>query len=195
MINARLQVINYEGIEWEEYLKKHYLIDIFLPVLKEYPENIIRKGVLKYIVSTYSLDSDAVIISLEWKCNKQKIFNKCGLPDSLWEDIGLLKNENVLKSINKWLNFQESDVWVQLCTLRDLRVEMQMSANSKILKSSGEIDYSQKFLNATYANDLQKMIKDLEQQLIQNNPILKEGYKEVYKASRRNTKSVEDFIQ
>lgn len=194
MINARLQVLSYDGDDWEMYLQKYYLIDIFSSVLKEYPENGIRKGIIWFIVSAYSVDSDAIIISMEWKKNKHLIFKKSGLPELLWDDVGLLHNDGVLKAINRWLNFQDSDVFVQLSTLRDLRVEMQLSANSKILKSSGEIDYSQKYLNATYASNLQKMIKELELELIQGNPILKEAYKEVIKANKKNTVSVEDFL-
>lgn len=195
MINAFVSVQNYSGDDWEAYLEKICLIDIFQPIIKQYPENTVRKGIITYIALAYSIESDAIVMGMDWKRNKMLIFKRANLADSLWNDVGMLQEEAVLNSVNRWLNFQDSSTFVQLSVLRDLRTEMQFSANSKILKSSGEVDYSQKFLNAGYAQELKKMIKDLESELLQNNILLKDAVKEVKAVKIKNTMSVESFAK
>lgn len=195
MINAFVSVQNYDGDDWESYLEKICLLDIFSEIIKAYPENSIRKGIIAFIALAYSIDSDAVVLGMDWKKNKTIIFQRTGLPQSMWQEVGEFKSDAVLKSINRWINMADSDTWVQLSVLRDLRQEMQSSANSPIRKSSGEIDFSQKYLNAGYANELKKMIRDLESELIQNNLKLKDAVKEIKNHKVKQTMSVESFAK
>ncbi len=100
----------------------------------------------------------------------------------------------VLSTSHKWLKYQNSNVFTQLCVLKDLRLEMQISANSPILKGEN-IDYDQKFKNAGYVKDLSKMIIDCESELIQQSEKLKEAYREVKQAvGNKNTKTTEEIF-
>lgn len=191
MINAYSSLMEYKYGDWEQYLKKIAMYDIFKDVIHEYKDKDTVTCVIRYILWAYSVESDMVVLNTDWHKNKQAIFEKAMvLPrKNLYEDLILLKNENVLNTINKWLTYQDNDTFTTVQTLKDLRNEMQISCLTDIKKASGEIDYSQKFLNAKYAVDLKQMIKDLESELIQNNQSLKEAVTEIKKA-KRNTSTV-----
>lgn len=195
MISPFHSIISYEEDNWEDFLNRVLLIDIFAPVINEYKNRDTLKGVIRFIVYAYSVDSDKIILGRDWKKNKQEIFEFVLIKpeSSSYEDLVLLKNEAVVQSINKWIEFQDNDTFTQLQVLKDLRVEMQISALSQIKKSSGEVDYDQKFRNAKYAEDLKKMIKDLESELIQNNERLKDAVKEVKVAKSKFTVSPATF--
>jgi hypothetical protein len=186
MTNPFQAIVTYEEDSWEDYLSQILLIDIFMPVIKEYEDKQVLKSVIRYIAYAYSHDSDKIILGEDWHKNKKQIFEFVMIkPESKsYEDLVLLKNKAVIDAIHNWLSFQERDTFTQMQMLKDLRVEMQISAVSSIKKSSGEIDYSQKYLNATYANELKKMIKDLESELIQNDTLLREAAKEVRQARK-----------
>jgi hypothetical protein len=188
-------VVSYEENNWEEYLDRILLIHVFSPVIKEYSNRDTLRGVIRYIAYAYSVDSDKIILGRDWKKNKQEIFEFVLIkPESKsYEDLVLLKNEAVVESIHRWVDFQQNESFAQLQILKDLRVEMQISCLSEIKKSSGEIDYSQKYLNATYANELKTMIKDLESELIQNNQKLKDAVKEARVAKSSFTISPATF--
>jgi len=101
-----------------------------------------------------------------------------------------------LQSIIKWLDFQDNDVFTQLMVFKQLKLEMQLSANSPLKNSSGQIDYDQKFKNANYAMDLRKKINDLEKELIQNSPTLSQFVKEVKTVvKKKTTTGVEEFVK
>lgn len=192
MISAYNSLITYKEGEWEDYLEKLCLIDIFSPLLKAYPDKGHFSSVVKYILWAYSVESDMLVIGSDWLKTKRKIFEKaCVKPEGhFYEELVLLKKPEVIDTIQKWLEFQDNDLFAQIQILKDLRVEMQISCNSPIRKSSGEIDFSQKFLNAQYSMDLKKMIKDLESELIQNNPQLKDAIKDFKDVKKSAGKSV-----
>lgn len=192
MVNAYSELISYDGFDWEDYLNRICLIDIFkdlIPLFKD--KDALTQGI-RYIVWTYSNQSDCITLGTDWHENKKRIFYKTLLPDSYFQDLVELKNPIIVETIKRWIEFQDDATFSQLTMLKELKLEMQQSANSKILKSSGEIDFDQKFKNAGYVNDLKKDIDDLEQELIQNSPKLKEGVKEV-RTKAKNTIGAESF--
>jgi hypothetical protein len=197
MIQAFHEIVSYDGDDWQEFLDKCLVIDIFTPVIKEYQDIQKLKSVIRYILYTYSQQSDKIILGMEWQKNKQQIFEFVQVkPEKgLYEDLVLLKNDAVLLTVQRWLDHQDGDSFKQLQTLKDLRVEMQLSSISKIIKSSGEVDYTQKFLNAEYANKLKVMIKDLESELIQNDSKLKDAVKEFSheNGKRKNSRNVGSY--
>lgn len=216
MINAFSELTTYQGNAWEEFLEQCSVIHIFKPILDRFTDNGVRRPVIQYIVRCYSLDSPDLVIGMEWGKNKKIIFEKLMLPPLMFHELVLFDNifedgkgefelqekwekdkdiEAIKLSINRWLNNQDSEVFVQWAVLRELRQEMQNSATGPIKKSSGEIDYDQKFKNAKYANDLRDMIKDLEDELIQNSTLLKEAVKEVKAKKTKTTFGVESFIK
>jgi ribosomal protein S20 len=198
MISAYNSLITYSANEWEDYLHRIALYDIFKDLLKEYPDKEDFSCVVRYIVMAYSIDSDAVILNIDWQKNKQLIFEKTAKQSktNLYEVLVLLRNKVIVETIQRWLDFQDSDTFKQLQILKDLRCEMQLSSVSDIKKASLEIDYDQKFKNAKYSMDLKTMIKDLEAELIQNNVKLKEAYEDIKKASKnKGTVGVEHYAK
>lgn len=181
MISPFHQIVEYREDDWQEFLEQLLVVDIFMPVIKEYADVQNLKSVIRYILYAYSQQSDKVILGMDWQKNKQQIFEFVMVrpQKGLYEDLVLLKSEAVLETVQRWMDWQDADSFKMLQTLRDLRVEMQLSALSKIIKSSGEVDYSQKYLNAEYAIKLKGMIKELEAELIQNNIKMKDVVKEV----------------
>lgn len=194
MISAYNEIITFEGDDWEDYFTKVCLIDIFKDFINLFKDRSVLRQAIKYVAWAYSKDSDCVILRLDWLQNKRKIFDKALLHDVYYEDLVLLKNPIVVKTIHRWLEFQDSAIFSRLSMLKELQVEMQQSAISEIKKSSGEIDYDQKYKNACYVKDLGKMIDDLEQELLQNDSKLKMAVKEIRSASKnKNTIGVETF--
>jgi len=187
MTNAYQAIANYQENEWEQYLDKIMLVDIFSPLLKTYTDVDTFKVAIRYIVYAYSLESDKIIMGMDWGDNKKKIFEEVYAKPTkgLIDDLVYLKNQAVVETINKWIDFQDSDTFRMLQTLRDLRLEMQMSCLSDIKKSSGEVDYTQKYLNAEYAMKLKHQIRDLEQELVQKNPKMQSQVKEVRSAANK----------
>lgn len=214
MINAFAEIVSYSGPEWDDFLDKRSLLEIFKPVLQRYSDNSIRKGVINYIIKAYTLESQDIVIGMEWQRNKKIIFEKCMLPYDMHDELVLFENIHdcdagdfedkiekdkditaIRHSITKWLTFQDSQTFVQLSVLKDLQIEMQISANTFIKKSSGENDYDQKFKNAKYAMDLRVLIRTVEDELIQNNEKLKEAVQEVRKGKVKSTMGIESFIK
>lgn len=195
MINAYSDILAYDGEDWNDYLTKICLIDIFkdlIPLFKD--KQALTQGI-RYIVWAYSKDSDCVILGTDWVENKKRIFDKANLQKEYYYDLVELQNRIVLKTIQRWLDFQDSSVFSQLMMLKDLQQEMQESATTDIKNAQLEINYDQKFKNAKYVNELKIMIEDLEQELIQNNAKLKIAYREISNASNKikNTIGVETF--
>lgn len=192
MVNGFSEIINYEGEEWDDFLNKICLIDIFKELIIKYNgDRPLLKCFMKYIVYCYSKDSNMVLIETDWLKNKKKIFDAAGFkPEKEYLDATVyLQDETVLRTIKRWVDFQDDSIYTQSTVLKDLMVEMQVSANSPIKKSSGEIDFDQKFKNACYVKDLRSMIRDCETELISNSPKLKEAYKEVSKHLSNNAKN------
>lgn len=196
MINAYHSLIK-NNDDWEEYLNKITLFEIFKDVIEEYKDKETITCVIRYILYAYSVESDLLILATDWQKNKENIFEQAMVipRKEIHDDLVFLKNEKVVNVINKWLAWQDADVFRQLQTLKDLRHEMQTSCLTDIKKSSGEIDYSQKFLNAKYSIDLKVMIKDLESELVQNHPKLKDAVSEIKAVKRKNTVGVEMFAR
>lgn len=196
MINAFAALQNYNDNNWEEHLNNIGLYEVFKEIIHLYSDTDDRKCIIKYIIWTYSVESDRIVIGRDWLDNKKEIFEAANVKptQSLYNDLVLLKNDQILAVIIKWMNFQDSDTFKQLSVLKDLRVEMQTSSISSILKATGEQDFDQKFKNAKYAIELKSMIRDLEAELVQNNVSLKEAIKEVKVINKRkDTFGVENF--
>jgi len=198
MILAYNQIIEYEEDNWEDFFSKICLIDIFKELILKYGKDKQElRSFIRYIIWSYSKNSDKVILGDDWRENKKRIFDAAGFKPvkELLDATVNLQDDVVLKTIQKWLTYQDNNVFSQLCVLKDLQQEMQLSANSPIKKSSGEIDYDQKYKNACYVGDLRKMIMDLEDELIQMTPKLKDAIKDVRQSiNKKNTKSVEQIM-
>jgi len=200
MINPYSSIVSYDGDEWEDFLNKICLIDIFKELIIKYNDNRpLLKCFIRYIMYAYSKESNQILIGTDWLKNKKRIFEAAGFePLKEYEDATVyLQDELVLKTAKRWLDFQNEETLSQILVIKDLIVEMQLSANSPIKKSSGEIDFDQKFKNACYVKDLRLMLKDYEAEFIQNNVALKEAYKEVsinMNRKQKSTMGMETFL-
>ena len=206
MIIPIVDITRYDG-DWDEYLENICLYEIFKELILEFGADKEKlTGIIHYIVWAYSIDSDKLVIGSEWLANKKRIFKLCKeLPETgywnedfktTWHDaVVLLKSKTILFTIKKWLNYQNDDNFQTWCMLKDLISEFRIAANSPILKSTGEIDYEAKRKCAESVIDLMQKKSDVEQTFIQNNPKLKEAYKEITKVQRSQTNSfgVESF--
>lgn len=192
MVQPYQALTGYELNNWKNLFDELGLLDVFGELLGTFSAPESTRKIIRYIVWTYSANSERLVVGMEWETNKRNNFNHAGLPWDLWEPIGLLKDLTILRSIHGWLEYQDEPVFKQLQCLKDLKLEMQLSSVGRISKASSEMDYDQKYKNANYALELEKAIKQLENQLIQNNPVLKEAVKET-KFSRRTTVGAETF--
>lgn len=193
-------ITQYEGNEWETYLDKICLYEIFKDLISEFGhDKELVTSLIRYIVWSYSVESDKIVYGMEWLKNKNEIYKICGLANrvnNIYEDeetkttyhegIVLLKYRPILHTIKKWLNFQDDETFATRQMLSDLIVEMRLAANSPIIKSTGEIDYEAKRKCAETVIDLIEKKADIEQKFIQNNPRLKDAYSEINKASKKD---------
>ena len=197
MISAYNSLITYNGSEWEDYLERLSFIDIFGGLIKEFPDKGDFTCVIKYIVYAYSVESDMVVIGQDWDKTKKKIFEKVMArpKEDMYRALVHLQNDKVLKAIEKWLQYQNNEVWETLQTAQDLRAEMKLSCLTPIKKSSGELDFDQKHKNLMYCIELRKTIKELESELIQNSVTLKEAVKEIREVKQKKSFGLETVLR
>jgi hypothetical protein len=198
MIIPVKELTTYIGDDWQEYLDSMALFEVFKDLVYKYQgDPVFLKCSIKYIVWAYSKDSDKIVLGTDWIENKKRIFEASQLPpiDEVLTDFVFLKDEIVLTTIKRWIDLQDDDAWKELCMLKDLRSEMQLSANSQLKVGNGEgINYDQKFKNAKYSIELAQMIKDCESKFMQNDPRLKEAVKEIKQRTKSNTSISPEFF-
>lgn len=192
MVLVYQTLTTYQGSEWKKLFEQLGLLDTFGEILGDYSHPDSTRKVIRYIVWTYSANSERLISGQDWENNKKNNFDHAGIAIEMWEKIGMLKDRVILNAVHYWLEYQDDPVFKMLLCLKDLKLEMQISSVGRITKASSEIDYDQKYKNANYAIELDGKIKQLENQLIQNDPKLKEAIKET-KFNRRTTVGVENF--
>lgn len=180
MIIPTNDLINYQGDDWEQYLTKLCLYDIFKDLFEAYgTDKEILTGLMRYLVWAYSADSNKIVLRQEWLANKKRIFKIASLPNVMEPNVVYLKDKVILYTAKRWLTSQNEENWATYCMLNDLIMEMRVAANLPVLKSTGEIDYKTKMDCASYVIELITKKAEIEQKFIQNNEKLKEAYKEV----------------
>ena len=194
MINSYFETVTYTGDDYAEYLEKLNIISIFEPIFKEYEDPELTKKIVKYVAYTHSIESDKLSVSGDRRKEVSKVFKELDIADNYYEDLVLLKNPAVIKSVQRWMNYKDNRQIEYLFTLQNAYVQQQAAALKDIKKSTGECDFDQKMRCIEHMTELKQMIKDAESELQQNHEKLKEAYKEVNKASMKKTASVEDFI-
>lgn len=207
MILPISSLTTYNGDEWEDYLEKICLIGVFEKIITEFrSDKELVTAIIKYIVWTYSVESEKVVQGMEWQDNKRKVYEDADMPAgerylisdetyklTFYDGFVLLKYPTALETIKKWLDFQDDENWSNWCMYNDLLVEMRIAANSPIKKNTGEIDYDAKMKCAQYINDLLKLKSDSESTLLQNNEKLRQAYAEVSKELRQGSSKVMGF--
>ncbi len=202
-----IDISNYEGDEWKSYFDSFGMYDIFEELVFNYgAHKDVLKAIVRYMTEVYSAYSKKVLIGSDWMQNKKNIAKCVGLdinmpdpvierilPDQtvlhppLYETILLRQSPYFSRTVEKWLQFQNEENYSIWCMISDLILENRIAANSCIRKNTGEIDYPQKEKCAMSVLDLTKRKKDIEQELLQNHPTLKEAYLEVSKDTTRES--------
>lgn len=62
----------YAGDNWEDYLERLTVFDVFKDLLDEYTDRDIFKSVIRYILAAYSMESEMIITSADWDTNKKR---------------------------------------------------------------------------------------------------------------------------
>lgn len=196
MINSFSEIINYDGVNFQDHLKRLNLYHLFEPIFScaDFDDNTLHLKIIQYIVFSHSLESAKLTVSGDRRKEIHKIFQDLDIPDEHYENVVMIKNTSVLKAIQLWLKFKDNRQVEYLYTLQNAYVQQQAAALKEIRKSTGEIDYDQKMRCIEHMTELKQMIKDAESELQQNDEKLKEAYKEISRVNKKKTASVEDFI-
>lgn len=196
MINAFNEIIKCEE-DFSQLLDKYPFLRIFEPVIIEFPDNY--SSIIKYIAYAFSIESNKITLQGDRRKETTSIFKELKIKEEFYTDIILLQNRELLKSVQQWVKFQDSAQLEYLFTLKESYVQQQSAAVSPLKKSDGiSIDYDQKQKCIEHMSELRLMIKDAESELKQNDPKLKEAYKEVYSASNqpaKNTMGIESILK
>lgn len=201
MINPYFSIVTTDELNFEEFLRKLNLIEIFRPVLVEFPDMDLFKGIVKFIAWGFSLDSDMLATTGNtWSKVCDLIYEKARLPydseneDGIYNSVANLKSDGVRESIERYLSFQDDENWTQYIHYRDLRKQMLAASLDGIKKASGEIDYTAKMDCAKYSKELLLMMDEAKETFIQNNSKLKGSVEAVNKASNvKTTRSVASY--
>lgn len=198
MTHPYYDIVNYEKDDLEEYLRRILLYEVFKNVIEEYTDTGIAKKVIRFILYAYSMDSEMLSPNgNNWSKVSEEILEVVGLPNELYDDVVLLQNPSVLLTIQRWLQWQGNEAWINYITYRDLRREMLASSLSKIKTASDEINYEQKMKNAIHAGTLLQMMNEAMEMFVQNHPKLKASVETLNRANSKNkvTRSVADYAK
>lgn len=192
MINSFQEVSTLSGDDFRDHLGKISLDHIFDPVFKEYAyDPPLCMKIVKYIAYGNSIESNKISVGGDRRKELYKIFRDLEIQNSgteplfpdiqrnYYDEIVLLGNDAIVESIIRWLKHKDNRQLEFLFTLQNAYVQQQAASLKEIKKSSGEVDYDQKFKCIGYMMDLKNKIKDAESELQQNDPKLKEAYEEV----------------
>lgn len=201
MISTYQVLIKQEEPDFQEYLKKVHLFSIFQPLLEEFGDPELFKGVIKFIAWGYSMESEMLQTQGNtWSKICEEIYDKAELPDDRKDENGIyeavcnLKSENVRDAIERFLLLGNEDNWIQYTHFRDLRKQFLALSISNMKKNTGEIDIEAKMKAAIYSKDLLKMMEDARDGFIQNHPKLRSGVDAVNKATNdRKSRSVGSY--
>lgn len=194
MINPYYTITTTDEANFQDFLTKLNLIEIFRPVLEEFPDVELFKGIVKFIAWGFSLDSDILnTVGNTWSKVADVIYEKTGLPydndkeDGIYGNVAELKSDGVRLAIEKWLQFQNDENWTQFIHYRDLRRQMLAASLDVLKKASGEVDYTAKMDCAKYSKELLQMMDEAKETFIQNNPKLKGSVEAINKATKDRT--------
>lgn len=207
MINSFQEITIFSGDDFRDHLGQISLESIFDPVMKEYnydPAFCVK--VIKFIAYSNSIESNKISVGGDRRKELHKIFRDLDMPHNgvdpaffnvernYYEEIVMLGNDSVVESIIRWLKHKDNRQLEFLFTLQNAYVQHQAASLKEIRKSSGEVDYDQKYKCIGYMMELKKKIKDAEAELQQHDPKLKEAYEEVKQAAQKSQSTgVEKF--
>lgn len=190
MVNAFNEIIQCEE-DFASILDKYNFLRIFEPVIIEYQHRDIYQKIIKYIGFAFSNESNKITVEGDRRKETEAIFKQLQIDEKLYNDVVLLQNASVLKSVKDWLSYQDNSQFEFLLTLKEAYVQQQTASVSPLKKSDGiSIDFDQKQKCIEHMLELRKMIRDAESELKQNDPKLKQAYKDVSNVIVRSKKTL-----
>lgn len=197
MIDPYSNLIKSEEPDFEEYLKRIHLIKIFEPLLEEFPDKEIFKGVVKFILFGFSVNSDMLLTQgYTWGNICNKVYERAELPDDVevYEKVANLGSDAVRDTIENWIRFQNDENFCNFTHFRDLRRQFLALSLSDMKKATEEIDIEAKMKAVVYAKDLLKMMEDAKETFIQNHPKLRGSVDAVNRVNKdKNARSVGSY--
>jgi len=184
MINPYTAILEYSKPDLKEYLGKIDLLTVFQPVVREFKDASIFRGVVKFILYAYSLDSEV----LHTMGNTWLGASKTGLPENedVFEKVANLKSGNVQEAIENWLNFQNNEAFTQYCHYRDLRKQcLQDSRTADKLKDRKDA--------LIYSKELLGLMDEAKSGFIENSDLLKPSIQEFKKVTGKKTLGIQDY--
>jgi hypothetical protein len=194
MISLYNEIISFDGVNFQDHCQRIGVFGVFEPIFSstEFDDNLLHIKIAKYIAFSHSIESTKLTISGDRRKEIRAIFKELDIPESLYDEIVLLKNKSVLKSAQLWMQKMDSRQAEYLLTLQNAYVQQQTASLDNLKKPDGiSTDYDQKFKCIEYMTELKKMVKDAESELQQNDPKMKEAYQEVKKAAAIITMGIE----
>ena len=205
MINMVKEITSYSDSDeyFEDFLRKVYLVKIFEEIFIEFPIREIAIGIIKFIVWSFSVDSDMTFISGgTWDTLSKNIFKRTKLPQEYFEQVAKLESLSVQKAATKWLDFQNEEHFKQYKTYEMLRAQFLELAVIPI-KVTGTLEEDSKLKNiidakmnaAVNSKELLKLMLESKDTFIQNNLKLKESVSALNRAGQqKTTRSTEEIF-
>lgn len=170
-------LINHEG-NYEFLFEQYLFVKIFKPIWDLYEDKSIPTGIIRFIVFGFSIESPHITVSGDRRNELAAIFKHIEIEDNYYRDVVLFEEETIKLCTQKWLEFQDNAQLEYLLTLKSSYIQQQSGSLSLLKKADGvNIDYDQKHKCIEHMRELKIWIKEAEQELIQNNPKMKESYK------------------
>lgn len=198
MINLFQEIISFDGVNFQDHCDRIGVLYIFEPIFTStvYDDNELHIKIAKYIALTHSIESQKLTMSGDRRKEIHAIFKELGIDDEYYNGIVLLKDRDVLKSVQLWMAKQDSRQAEYLFTLQNEYVQQQTAALDNLKKSDGiNTDYDQKMRCIQHITELKTMIKDAESQLQQNDPKMKDAHQEVKRVVSKFTVGPETYAK
>jgi len=189
MISPFKEIIAYNAGNLVGYLKEIEIPEIFEPLQKEFSDDSLFSGAVKFILYAYSLESELLhTFGNSWITLHKKIYEKSGLPDdeNVFDAVANLKSADVRKAIDNWLAYQNNEAFVDYTSARDLRRHcLEQSQTGDKLKDRKDA--------ITYAKELLNTMEEAKARFIDGYEPLKPSMTALRKS--KNTLGPQDFAQ
>jgi hypothetical protein len=198
MISLFQEIISFDGVNFQDHCERIGVSYIFEPIFTStiYDDNELHIKIAKYIVLTHSIESQKLTMSGDRRKEIHAVFKELDISSEYYDGVVLLKNASVLKSVQLWMDKQDSRQIEYLFTLQNAYVQQQTASLANLLKPDGlSTDYDQKFRCIENITELKKMIKDAQNDLQQSDPKMKESYQDVKRAAAKFVIGPESFAK
>ena len=188
MINPYSKILEYDKPDLKNYLES-IGIDCFKPLLKEFSDQTLFRGAVRFIILAYSLESEVLhTFGNSWVTVYKTIYEKAGLPDNdnTFDAIANLKSGEVREAIDNWILLQNNEAWEEYIKARDLR--------RHCLQQSQTADKTKERMEAIkYAKELLTIMEESKSRFVENYEILKPSLNALKKEKQKNTLGPQDY--